>query len=542
MTLVPIVERELRSAARQDFTYYLRLVGAAGLLVALTAFLIFKMDEPNPGSHLFAHLHFTLFGAIWFVVPSLTADCISQERRDGTLGLLFLTRLNARDVVIAKSLAQGLRAFTLWLAVLPVMAVPFLLGGVSWTEVLVSCLVHFSAICLALTSGLIASAISRSWTRVMTCAGFLSGCFCVGFVLVFIVWVSFTLPGGASVRSELWRRGLFPAVLAGFQAAVDWGACWPEIFSRFGSRVRSWWLEGSALIVLGSALFLLLAIRFVARCVRGMWREEPPSPAMRWLQRRFLQPIVFRNFFRRWMKQKLDHNPVGWLEQRSWSGRMVAWGWLGLVAFLYSGALSEGMMFSRGGSNPLFIHQPMAWLLGASMAFSAAGSFRRERESGVLELLLVSPLGEEEIISGRVRGLWAQFFPAAALLVGIWCFLTTMFGFTSPNDDVPDMIALVYYAVGFLGLPVIGLYFSLACRSFLTALLGTLAIGLLAAPVLTLWLSWAWRWVFFVGGPSGDMFLLHGPMLPIQLLLTLFCWFGLSARLRRRNFPIQRSA
>src|SRR5690348_634740 len=152
MTLVPIVERELRSAARQEFTYYLRVIGVGGVLLASSVFLFRHGDDPNFGGRLFADLHLTLFCAIWIVVPFLTADCISQERRDGTLGLLFLTRLSSRDVVIAKSLAHGLRALTLWVAVLPMMAVPFLLGGVTWTEALTSALVNSSAICLALAA------------------------------------------------------------------------------------------------------------------------------------------------------------------------------------------------------------------------------------------------------------------------------------------------------------------------------------------------------------------------------------------------------
>src|SRR6185295_6386750 len=71
------------------------------------------------------------------------------------------------------------------------------------------------------------------------------------------------------------------------------------------------------------------------------------------------------------------------------------------------------------------IQLALAWLLMISVAATASGSFRRERESGVLELLLVSPLNTWQIIGGRTRGMWAQFFPAVALLVGVWLFVAT---------------------------------------------------------------------------------------------------------------------
>ena len=42
-----------------------------------------------------------------------------------------------------------------------------------------------------------------------------------------------------------------------------------------------------------------------------------------------------------------------------------------------------------------------------------SGSFRRERETGVLELLLVAPLSTHQIVWGRLRAIWGQFAPAA---------------------------------------------------------------------------------------------------------------------------------
>src|SRR5438046_1122237 len=144
MVIFPVIARELRASARQPYTYTLRMAGVAALLISSLLFGIQNGFGPNLGRNLFARLHLTLFCAIWVLVPFLTADCLSRERREGTLGLLFLTRLKATDIVIAKGLAHGLRALTLWLAVLPVMTVPFIAGGVSWQEAVLSALINFS--------------------------------------------------------------------------------------------------------------------------------------------------------------------------------------------------------------------------------------------------------------------------------------------------------------------------------------------------------------------------------------------------------------
>src|ERR1035438_2921522 len=156
MTVLPVIARELRASARQPFTYYLRVLGVAALLLASVLFGLQVGFEPTYGRQLFAALHAALFGAIWLLVPMLTADCISRERREGTLGLLFLTPLTGTGIVVAKGLVHGMRAITLWLAVLPVLTVPLLLGGVSWREAALSVLVNANAMCWALAAGLLA--------------------------------------------------------------------------------------------------------------------------------------------------------------------------------------------------------------------------------------------------------------------------------------------------------------------------------------------------------------------------------------------------
>src|SRR5436190_13623867 len=116
MNVLTVIGRELRSQARQPFTYWVRVVGGA-VLVAVAALYGAGSAYANArGSELFRLLNGALFFAIWILVPSLTADCLSRERREGTLGLLFLTPLRAEEIVLAKALANGLRAVTVGLA------------------------------------------------------------------------------------------------------------------------------------------------------------------------------------------------------------------------------------------------------------------------------------------------------------------------------------------------------------------------------------------------------------------------------------------
>ena len=233
------------------------------------------------------------------------------------------------------------------------------------------------------------------------------------------------------------------------------------------------------------------------------------------------------------MRRKLERNPIGWLEQRTWSGRLVTWGWFAVLISIYSMVLTDRHFFDN--SNRL--HATMAWLLAGSMAMSAAGSFRRERETGVLELLLVSPLGENQIISGRLGGLWSQFAPAAGLLLAVWAYCSTFL----PNGG--DAGTYLFFLVTFLTVPVFGLYFSLRCRNFLTAFLATVGVGLVLPLVLPEALRAMWWWLNYAN-PSLDFsweMRPSGRAAICQGILAVLCWDRLFLRLKKRAFPLERT-
>jgi ABC-type transport system involved in multi-copper enzyme maturation permease subunit len=119
-------------------------------------------------------------------------------------------------------------------------------------------------------------------------------------------------------------------------------------------------------------------------------------------------------------------------------------------------------------------------LFCASLAASAAGSFRRERESGVMELLLVTPLTAGQLVTGRLRGLWGQLLPALILLLVMRLQLANFPGLESgsPPENLEEAGIVGLLGTTALTLPAMGLYFSLRCRLFITALLATIIVGI----------------------------------------------------------------
>ncbi len=116
MTFLPIVDRELRVRARQKSTHRVRLIGAA-LASALVTFMPLA-DAFGRGAGKFGGSVFIAVAWLAFLYALLegarnTADCLSEEKRAGTLGLLFLTDLKGYDVVLGKLIATSLNWFFL---------------------------------------------------------------------------------------------------------------------------------------------------------------------------------------------------------------------------------------------------------------------------------------------------------------------------------------------------------------------------------------------------------------------------------------------
>src|SRR5262245_7857479 len=106
--ILPIVERELRARARQGMTYWSRCGLAA--LAGLSGAQVLSAATPGPlAPGLIAFRALAWLGLL-FACGSvlLSADSISQERREGSLGMLFLAPLRGYEVVLAKFMGVGL--------------------------------------------------------------------------------------------------------------------------------------------------------------------------------------------------------------------------------------------------------------------------------------------------------------------------------------------------------------------------------------------------------------------------------------------------
>src|SRR5215218_10324067 len=163
MTFLPIVERELRVAARRRTTYWLRSAIALGaIIIGVCVDLSYHNRPPREfGQSLFQIL--SMLSLLYSLVAGVrsTADCLSEEKREGTLGLLFLTDLKGYDIVSGKLVANSVNTFYGLLSAFPVLAISLLMGGVTSGEFWRVTLVATNLLFFSLSIGMFASSICR---------------------------------------------------------------------------------------------------------------------------------------------------------------------------------------------------------------------------------------------------------------------------------------------------------------------------------------------------------------------------------------------
>lgn len=436
MNLLPVARRELLLAARRDRTYYGRMLAAA---VALMVLLFFRpwarLAGLSGGRETFWMLTSLANWLCLAVGLQLTADAISRERREGTLGLLFLSHLSGWDVVLGKLAACAAQAFYGLLATMPVLALSLLAGGVTagefWWTVLVLVNTLFFGACL----GLAISAAAADPRPARNAS--------IGALL--LCWLG--LPALANALP----------VLGGPAAVAAWLPRLSPLTALGLSPMGSGSLNTGAVVALGIShieawMFLAVAAVLTAH----VWHERPASRTRRrwqdWWRRFQLGSPEVRAARRR---RLLEHGAFYWLFARQrWKPVWPPMA-LGLVLTALGAAWwLEGEVMPPWGVAMIL---GFAWhvLLKFWIAGEAASVLVRHRQEGTFELLLSTPLTVRDILAGQFRALRRQFGPtvlATALLTAmyplIWAALDPEWDRETAEVAVP--LALLV-AVGLVG-------------------------------------------------------------------------------------------
>jgi ABC-2 type transport system permease protein len=119
------------------------------------------LSATSAGRAIFQWLLFFMLLLVCFIVPGLTAAAISGERERQTLVSLQITLLRPRSIVAGKLLASLAFVALLLVASLPLVTIPFLVGGVSVPEMAGGLVMVLATAVLLACLALVCSAVVR---------------------------------------------------------------------------------------------------------------------------------------------------------------------------------------------------------------------------------------------------------------------------------------------------------------------------------------------------------------------------------------------
>ena len=416
---LPIVERELRVASRKAVTFWSRF-GAALIAIGIFVFTCLSTAGANTaqgaGSDLFETLRWIAFLYCLSAGPRLTADCISEEKREGTLGLLFLTDLRGYDVLAGKLVSSSLHGVYSLLAMLPVMGIPLLLGGVTVGDFWRSALTLVGALAFSLVSGLFVSVRARSQRGAAAGTSFL--------ILLFTA----LLPVGAGLLKLMEELRSIPVPEPLYLLFLIPSPGYAHFLASNSGNLKQdpvFWASVGTTWALTIGLFLLSA-SMLPRC----WQDAPVTKSERsWLRRLVLWMNGGTSGLGAFRAKTLETNPVMWLALRhrlransiscGIAPFLAAWVW---CCWKFRGDRFDDYLWPWSIVIAVSLHLVLKW----TAALESSRMLSRDVRSGAFELVLSTPLSVREILNGQLLALKRQFFfPTLMVLI----FDLTMFGF-----------------------------------------------------------------------------------------------------------------
>jgi len=398
----------------------------------------------------------------------LTADSVAAERREGTLGLLFLTELRGHDVVLGKLVGTSIRAFYGLLAVIPVLALPLLGGGVTAGEFWRIVLVILSGLFLSLTIGLVTSVTSREARSAMVLS------FLAILMLCGLPWA-------------LYSFGCFFFNLNPGQ--LDWMLS-PSPFSAFVNSFSPYFrtLKGpdafwKSIVFMQGLTLLGLVVASVS--IRRVWQDANKTDDKAVAARRRSGLRYGSEARRAEHRSWLTLEPFYWLATQDRGPTFRMWMVFGPCFLIWFGFwlcfVFESRSSEFGFICAFFMGYALHVLFKGFVAAEAGRRLLEDRKSGALELLLVTPLPVPIIISGQQRAMNQMFIvPLVLLFLMNVALVTVALGKHGGHSDTAVLFMLVFLAgttllfIDYFALRWVGMWMALNANRHFQAVGGAL--------------------------------------------------------------------
>lgn len=289
MRLNPIVKKDVRVQARSMkiclgvFFYELILA-----LVFFFAMFIIQQERRYSTTNIYSYmvwlypvLSVTQLVILGVVVPVRTASAISGEKERQTFDIMMTTSMTPFAVILGKVMTAIVQSMFFVVASMPIMALPFIIGGISWSYLFWFLAISLLVSLFSASIGILCSSVCRkSISAVILSYGF----YLIFFLATVLPWLIYMLTsdsyygmssGLAYSYGENWFLFLLlnPAVyLAEFYMHVMSGQSLVNDIPRItGTQTRgliNYVAVGNRWIVISTLLFIAVSFLFLFLAAR----------------------------------------------------------------------------------------------------------------------------------------------------------------------------------------------------------------------------------------------------------------------------------
>jgi ABC-type transport system involved in cytochrome c biogenesis permease component len=464
----PITTRELLGLARRKKTYWDRVL-IGGLLLLLACAVVFfngeGLSRPTAnllfqGAHSLMLLYSLLAGA------HTTFDTISSEKREGTLGLLYLSNMSPLEIIFGKLTTATLQTVFGLMVCLPLLAVPILTGGVTMQDCARTLAACLNLLFFSSAAGIFSSVVCRK-------KGF-AGLLAALLLTIFVVIPTLMLV----TRYYLWAANPWILLLVLFNFGTTFvnpahlgfseGFFWSSIIC---TQCLSWiWLFAAVL------LFPRAIQEKPAAKARGFWHG--------WNHFWTYGPSRFRSMYR---LRSLDQNAFAWLASRNW---MLQWKLafaFGASAFALQWLIARTDWSHEDRVGTMLLALAVAGIaIKMMVAFKAGQQLSAARNDGSMEWLLTTPLTAPGILGGQLKAILRQLAWTLALWYSALIYLI-LIGWSIPGVSDSMLISVTFgcfFGIDIVALTYLGAWTAIVSRESRTAGPDAISRGVLLPAVI----------------------------------------------------------
>lgn len=169
MRLNPIVKKDIRVQARSmKIAWGLFAYEAIMALVFFLAMSFFQMENIYSSTNIYSQivmlypvLAVTQIGILAVVVPIITASSISGEKERQTFDIMMTTSMTPFSIIVGKVTTAMNQGLLFVVAAMPIMALAFVIGGLSWAYLLWFLLIAMLVSLFSASIGICCSALCK---------------------------------------------------------------------------------------------------------------------------------------------------------------------------------------------------------------------------------------------------------------------------------------------------------------------------------------------------------------------------------------------